>query len=135
MECTLNLTPHADTPGVCDHCGNALTGRQKRWCSQDCSLVLFRAHDWNGARRAAKRRDGHRCVKCGAPDDIDTLGRSTLEVNHIVPREGAGYGWGCWNHPDNLETLCHPCHVTVTNAQRAARKAAALAAAGVVPLL
>jgi hypothetical protein len=46
-----------------------------------------------------------------------------LEVNHIVPRNGAGYGFGCWNHQDNLETLCHGHHVEVTNAQRVERKA------------
>ena len=44
-----------------------------------------------------------------------------LEVNHIVPRKGAGYSFGCWNHLDNLETLCHACHVKVTNAQRRSR--------------
>lgn len=43
----------------------------------------------------------------------------SLEVNHIEPRRGAGYGFGCWNHQDNLETLCHGCHVEVTTAQRA----------------
>ena len=39
------------------------------------------------------------------------------EVNHIVPRVGAGYGNGCHNHQDNLETLCHACHVTTTTQQ------------------
>ncbi len=27
--------------------------------------------------------------------------RHTLEVNHVVPRRGGGYGRGCWNHLDN----------------------------------
>jgi len=40
------------------------------------------------------------------------------EVNHIDPRVGEGYGFGCWNHQDNLETLCHSCHVKVTKLQR-----------------
>lgn len=43
-------------------------------------------------------------------------------MNHIVPRNGAGYGWGCHHHQTNLQTLCHSCHVKVTNAQAAARR-------------
>lgn len=111
--CTLNLTPFADVKGVCDHCGKALVGRQSRWCTEH-RYVVFDAHDWNTARRNARARDGHKCVKCGS--------RDSLEVNHIEPRVGQGYGMGCWNHLDNLETLCHACHVVVTKEQAAARR-------------
>lgn len=116
------LLPHRGDEGVCDACGKNLTGRQKRWCSRECSLVEWPEHDWNSARKAAKKRDGYRCVTCGAPEGVDSLMRSTLEVNHIEPRVGKGYGWGCWNHQDNLETLCHDCHVKVTKAQAAERR-------------
>lgn len=44
-----------------------------------------------------------------------------LEVNHIVPRVGAGYHEGCHHHLELLETLCHTCHVRVTTEQRRAR--------------
>jgi len=47
------------------------------------------------------------------------------EVNHIVAREGAGYGNGCHNHQDNLETLCHKCHVKTTTQQGRERRRAA----------
>lgn len=67
-------------------------------------------HAWGRARRAAKERDGHKCVTCGSDD--------RLEVNHIEPRLGKGYGVGCHNHSDNLETLCKPCHSRVTRKQR-----------------
>lgn len=40
-----------------------------------------------------------------------------LEVNHVEPRAGAGYGAGCWNHQTNLQVLCHPCHVAETTRQ------------------
>lgn len=46
------------------------------------------------------------------------------EVNHIEPRSGKGYGMGCHNHADNLETLCHSCHVEVTESQRNLRRLA-----------
>jgi hypothetical protein len=55
-------------------------------------------------------------------------------VNHINPRNGAGYGPGCHHHlnPDKkgvggLEVLCHAHHAEVTAAQakeRAAKRAA-----------
>lgn len=40
------------------------------------------------------------------------------EVNHIVPRNGGGYGFGCWNHQSNLELLCRRCHQQKTRQQR-----------------
>ena len=52
-----------------------------------------------GASVAAKRRDGLRCVQCGA--------RGRLEVDHVQPVR---------SHPelafdlDNLQTLCASCH-------------------------
>lgn len=45
-----------------------------------------------------------------------------LEVNHIIPREGRGYGAGCHHHLANLEVLCHQCHLGVTNLQVRSRK-------------
>lgn len=50
-----------------------------------------------------------------------------LEVNHRDPLVGAGYANSCRHHLDGLETLCHPCHVKVTNRQRSERSEAALA--------
>lgn len=120
-ECT--LFPYRKERGRCHHCGTMLTKRQTRWCSKACSQVFEINHYWQFARRAALKRDRYRCVKCG----VEPL-RSTrmtvvekeiwLEVNHIVPREGQGYNAGCHHHLAGLETLCHPCHVGVTNEQR-----------------
>ena len=118
--------PHADAPGVCDRCGTELTGRQTRWCSSSCMNEWRAQHDWGMARNAAKKRDHHQCVKCGAEGQYDWREPEKavrLEVNHIVPRVGRGYGFGCHNHHDNLETLCHPCHVEVTKQQAANRRA------------
>lgn len=146
---TCTLTRWSHRAGRCNWCDRMLVGRQRRWCSELCSRNFNRDHDWNHAREAAKRRDGFRCVRCSSgPHEVedafaqalkflgvDPLGsidmyRQTswykrlvldrsLEVNHIVPRWGRGYGFGCHNHTANLSTLCHRCHVETTKAQRA----------------
>lgn len=114
------LRQHVD--GECDRCGKHLPKGRRRWCSDDCATFNYREfsrqHDWTAAREAALKRDGVKCVRCGVSR------YSLLEVNHIVPRNGQGYGRGCHNHLDNLETLCHRCHVGVTNEQRRKRCAA-----------
>lgn len=43
---------------------------------------------------------------------------SAMEVNHRVPVLGRHGENGCHHHQDGIETLCHGCHVDVTNAQR-----------------
>jgi 5-methylcytosine-specific restriction endonuclease McrA len=126
-------------------------------CSSTWWRGFAEQHDWADARAAALKRDGHRCTRCGADDfndskphmrdyktmDFDRFridrfridakawrrAKATrqLEVNHIVPRVGAGYGRGCWNHLSNLETVCHRCHVEVTKKQRVGRARQTLA--------
>lgn len=107
--------------GFCDlaSCAKPLPRRRRRWCSDACANAytdaIYGQHDWNLARHKAYLRD-QKCVTCGSTEK--------LEVNHIVPRNGAGYGRGCHHHLENLETLCHSCHVKVTNEQRRLRRAA-----------
>lgn len=81
-------------------------------------------HDWRSARYAVLKRDGHACVVCGEHRDGEKARayekrtrKSYLEVNHIVPVNGKRKGWDCQNHLDNLETLCHTCHLAVTRQQ------------------
>lgn len=51
----------------------------------------------------ALRRDGFRCVKCGA--------RGRLEVDHVKPvRTHPDLAWSI----DNLQSLCPPCHTRKT---------------------
>ncbi len=128
---TCVVIPYSAAPGVCDRCGTVLKGRQRRWCGPRCEREYVQEHDWNMARYAARQRDGDKCTTCGVEsrhwdhESRSVLG-ACLEVNHIDPRVGRGYGFGCHNHLVNLETLCHPCHVEVTNRQAAARREAAL---------
>ena len=54
--------------------------------------------EWIGLRERVWRRDGHACRRCGADD-------RTIQAHHIVPR-----GAGGPDVPENLITLCRPCH-------------------------
>jgi 5-methylcytosine-specific restriction endonuclease McrA len=116
VECSVLVPVHV--AGLCDRCGAPLTGRRTRWCSYSCEVEYRQNHDWSLARKAARKRDGYRCVRCGSTEQ--------LECNHMIPREGRGYGWGCHNHLELLETLCHVDHVLVTREQVAARALAAV---------
>jgi len=65
--------------------------------------AIYRTPRWKSLRFLAKRRDGFKCVSCGA------AGR--LEVDHIKPIR---------SHPelafemDNLQSLCPACHARKT---------------------
>lgn len=100
--------------GFCWRCGERLPKYRRKWCSETCALEYVRNHSWSFANRAALTRDHHRCVKCGSGKN--------LEVNHIEPRNGMGYGPGCHHHLGGLETLCRTCHVVVTVEQNRIRK-------------
>jgi 5-methylcytosine-specific restriction endonuclease McrA len=112
---TCPLMPYAHAAGRCDHCGHVLHGRQTRYCGARCRNFITMQHRWTQARAAAKKRDGYACTECG--DD------KSLEVHHVIPREGNGYGWGCAHHSENLLTLCHTHHVVINNQQAAMRRA------------
>ena len=61
--------------------------------------AIYRSPRWAAVRLAAKRRDGWKCVSCGA--------RGRLECDHILPVR---------THPQlafdlaNLQSLCPTCH-------------------------
>ena len=60
--------------------------------------------------RIARQEDDGECRICGTSIN--------LEVNHFIPRNGAGYESGCAHHQEGLETLCWRCHMKVTAIQR-----------------
>ena len=115
--------PTTGEKGKCWRCGVALPRFARKWCSKDCSQLYWWNHAWGRARwEAIRRRTPNRdlrqpvpCRRCGTPTH-------TPEVNHINPRNGQGYGNGCHNHQENLEVLCHNCHVETTRLQRLALK-------------
>jgi 5-methylcytosine-specific restriction endonuclease McrA len=113
IQCPLTLWRGTDSD--CHWCSQPITSSRRRaWCSDTCRRGWERNHIWGRARASAKKRDRYQCAHCGA-------GKSaSLEVNHINPVNGAGYDEGCAHHQENLETLCHACHVGVTAVQRRA---------------
>ena len=110
--------------GKCQLCNNLIESTRRRtWCSNKCAREWQRNHIWRFARSAAKRRAKYRCQQIGC-----TAERRDCEVNHILARNGGGYGPGCHHHlsPDQngvggLEVLCRAHHAKVTAAQAKAR--------------
>lgn len=118
----------------CQHCGKSFTRipsqvrrGSTKYCSYECFMAdrnhqrgednpawrgghdTYYGPDWRPMQRAARQRDGHACVRCGATRE-DT-GRE-LDVHHLRPV-------GDFDEPndantlDNLVTLCHSCHMYV----------------------
>lgn len=65
-----------------------------RRCGKACGKLREDRHGWGGQREA--------------------------EVNHIRPVNGKRKFFSCDHHQENLEVLCHACHVVVGIEQRAA---------------
>lgn len=62
--------------------------------------AVYRSKRWKSVRFLTKRRDGWKCVKCGASG-------VRLEVDHIKAiRDAPDLAYDM----DNLQTLCVPCH-------------------------
>lgn len=90
------------------------------YCSRDCEgkhyslihigenhpnwkggLEMDRGENWEEIAHQIRKRDGYKCVICGAKD-------KTLNVHHITP-----YRYTQDNSPNNLVTLCPSCHAYV----------------------
>ena len=63
---------------------------------------------WAVIRRHVLERDDYLCQKCGR-----NMGLSGLEVHHIVPRSEGGT-----DDPQNLRTLCVPCHLKLHKVEK-----------------
>ena len=125
----LGLEWFAGMEEVCLGCWLPLYGRRRKWC-RSCTSYWFEAErniytDWNVVRWFAFERDNWTCRKCGRkagklmgrPTDQDDDGNTLLEADHIVEiaRGGAVFDL------NNIQTLCHPCHVDKTNNFRRAK--------------
>lgn len=59
-----------------------------------------------GLRKEVFKRDGNRCVQCGAKKEDG----ATLHVDHIIPVSKGGT-----DELDNLQTLCSDCNLNKSN--------------------
>lgn len=112
QEKSMKLRQEASEKGECAGCGKKLEGNQIYYCSEDCKLEFYSAHPtsvrWNDLRLQALARDRNTCAKCG---------KAAEEVDHIREiREG-----GPEFDLENLQSLCHECHVLKTNENRRRR--------------
>ena len=74
----------------------------------------FRGAGWGTLREKIRKRDGNKCLRCGITNDEHVMDRGySLHVNHIIPFWQYQGNNAAANNPSNLETLCHPCHMTV----------------------
>ena len=117
IDCSLSEWKGAE--GHCQWCDKSLAGQSRRkvWCSKECGQAFENNHIWNIARHKARKRARYSCTREGCPNP-----KENLEVNHIDPLVGAGYGPSCFHHASNLEVLCKAHHQIETNRQRAERK-------------
>ncbi|MFH8119917.1 MAG: HNH endonuclease [Candidatus Aenigmatarchaeota archaeon] len=56
-------------------------------------------------RQEVFKRDGYKCVECGATKET-----TTLHVDHIIPKSEGGT-----DELDNLQTLCEKCNLAKSN--------------------
>lgn len=117
----------------CRWCNAELSGRQRAWCSDECSRWFGRNHWWSWASNAAKRRDGQRCVECKRDPrevyeekvaagwaHVDAVRFLKLETDHIEQVFGRHAVTGCHHHLDGLRTLCAHHHLERHHGERQA---------------
>lgn len=97
----------------CEWCGNALKGKQKRWCSRKCHREFVANHRWTQAKNLLRREEAYYlCEGCGL-----FYGWDEVDVDHIEPCLGRHGQWGCHHHQANLRLLCKACHKENTRKQ------------------
>lgn len=106
---------------VCRGCGGAIPKGRRTWCNLFCK----KQHDPFYVIQAVKNRDKGICQLCGILTGIGhrrwgLVGPSLPkpEYDHIIP-----FSEGGPTSPENMRTLCRPCHVMVTRLWRQAKAA------------
>jgi hypothetical protein len=70
----------------------------------------YRGSDWSIISAKIRARDGNRCRDCGRTnEDSVAMGWGALDVHHKIPFHNFTNSRQA-NRPDNLLTLCRPCH-------------------------
>lgn len=88
--------------GLCRVCGKSIKKPFREYCSTKCSIKYQECFKtWTGLRdRVLIKQD--KCEKCGSKDK--------LEIDHKLAIMNGGEMW----EEDNLQVLCHRCHLRKT---------------------
>lgn len=113
------IFPQAEDKVCSCGCGRALTGRKRRWATEECSA--FALNVWriiDGQADTIKYfinlyyKGTRRCNNCNR-------GRLKLELDHKIPVHAGG--GGCWLN--NYQRLCIECHKQKTKTDLRNRRA------------
>ena len=99
--------PHCVTPNKRN--GKPLTAKQRVRVAEAGKGVRIddlSGNAWSIIRLRIRERDQYQCKSCGIAVRVGV-------VDHIKPLEQSGS-----NADDNLQLMCHPCHVDKTNRDR-----------------
>lgn len=89
------------------------------YCSAECKgraqrrpgSTSYRGPGWRRLAETIRVRDGRRCVRCGAAEEV----RQRLHVDHVVPWVLLAEHPHLANDPANLASLCGSCHGVKTH--------------------
>lgn len=77
---------------------------------------------WDRVRKVVRARDADQCQVCLK---AGRLGVISNIVDHVISKENAKRaGWSAerTEHPDNLQVICHPCHLVKTEEEQGKKK-------------
>lgn len=133
-----------DVTVECEWCGDTkqvcqavAKGKDRHFCDYECHGAWCSVHktgeknpmwaggcdgyygpNWREQRRRARKRDGHRCLRCPMTEKehINKFGEG-LHVHHVRPfrtfrDEGGNVDYEAAHALDNLVTVCRVCHNT-----------------------
>lgn len=106
--------------GLCERCGEELSGKQQRWCSPKCSKLGLKSlykkrnrpkinaynREYNSRGPRLRKNTKYlksECQRCSSRDN--------LQVCHVKPRWAGG-------QYDSVITLCQGCHYEFDNTLR-----------------
>lgn len=100
---------------ICIRCGRPLTGRQRKFCSKNCTTLYWTKKRRKMLKKRAVEYKGGKCILCGYSNCIDAL-----EFHHINPEEkefnlgGRQLKRNNWEKVkrelDKCTLLCANCH-------------------------
>ena len=103
---------------ICLNCKMILEGRKIIFCSGSCraKYVKKKIVFWQELRFEVFKRDDYRCQDCGCnvSDEPNANLRERAECDHIIPIFQNGKALD----KNNLQTLCHKCHLDKTRREK-----------------